>query len=553
MNFSHRATGRQNLSRQGVASRQANSLFAAGLQCHQAGRLAEAERLYRLALKADSNNVPALNNLGLIASPDERAALFGKALQLRPDYADSHINLAAFLAAQGDLDGAVSHYRQAIGLRPERPELHFELGRIFQKRNEPVEAAESFLQAVKLKPDFVAALFNLGCVFALAGVSKGSKEADRFAAEWFRRTLELAPDLELANFYLAKLLEDEGRFEEALPFRNRVSRPLAFETTPAPEHRRNVLILCTPSAANTPFRNLLPKQVNTLITWHVDYATDEQEKELPPFDIAFNAVGNADWDRLSFARATTFTRDCPRPVLNPPERVARTRRDLMPELLAGIPDVVVPAVVRLSRDEIKAADLAARLGKEGLACPIIVRPFGHQGGVGVVLAETPEALAAMSFAEAEFYYFIQFMNYKDVNGYYRKYRTIFVDRQPYHYHLAISKKWLVHYFSADMLAEPWKREEERRFLETPTNALGPRAAAAVAAIGERMDMDYAGIDYSVLPDGRVLVFEGNATMSVYFPEEAAYSYKTQHVQAIISAFDEMLDRRIKASPQDDGA
>lgn len=546
MNLPRRANAVRNSSRSRFSSRQADEFVAAGLKRQLGGRLAEAEKLYRMALEADPNRVAALNNLGVIAPLEEKAALFRRALKLRPDYVDSHINLAAVLATQGDLDGAVSHYRQALRAQPQRADIHYALGRVFQLRSQFVEAADCFLQAVTLKPDFVAALFSLGCVFALAGLTNGSKQADQMAAKWFRRTLELAPDLQLANFQLAKLLEDDGQFAEALPYRNRVARPLPLETAPAPDHRRTVLIMCTPSAANTPFRNLLPQQFNTLITWQIDYATDEQEESLPPYDIAFNIVGNADWDGLSFARANAFAQRRPGEVLNLPERVTRTRRDLMPELLDGIPDVVVPRVARLSSDEIQASDFAARLDKEGLALPLIVRPFGHQGGVGVILANTLEELAAMSFADAEFYYFIQYYDYKGADGYYRKYRTIFVDRQPYPYHLAISQNWLVHYFSAEMLAEPWKREEERRFLEEPAAALGARAAAAVAAIGQRMDMDYAGIDYSVLPDGRLLIFEGNATMSVYFPDAKDYPYKTKHIQAIIAAFDAMLDRRVEA-------
>lgn len=525
-------------------SRRADALFATGLQCHQAGRLAEAERAYRLALAADPNHVPVLNNLGMIAPAAEKAALFRRALALRPDYVDSHVNLAGLLANAGDLDGAVSHYRQALLARPDWVDVHFALGRLFQRRHQLAEAAECFQRCVSLKPDFAPAVFNLGCVFALAGITNGSKDADKFAIEWFRRAVELAPDLEPANFHLAKLLEDAGRFAEARPYRERVARPLAIEITPAPEHRRSLLILCTPSSANTPFRNLLPARTNSLITWHIDYATDAQQAALPPFDLAFNAVGNADWDGECFERTTSFARQYAQPLLNPPDRIARTRRDLMPALLAGIPDVVAAPVARLSREEIGSGDLIARLEKEGLAFPIIVRPFGHQGGIGVILAETPADLAAMTFDDAEFYYFIQYVDYRGADGFFRKYRTVFVDRKPHHYHLAISRDWLVHYFSADMLSNPGKQAEERRFLETPVEALGPRAAAAVAAIGERLDMDYAGIDYTVLADGRVLVFEGNATMSVYFPHEPEYAYKTAHVQAVLDAFEAMMERRI---------
>lgn len=527
-------------------SPRAETLFSAAVRCHQAGRLAEAEKAYRLALAADPSHVPAINNLGMMASAGEKEALFRKALKLRPDYVDSHVNLAGALAAAGDDEGAISHYRQALLLRPDWVEVRFALGRLFQRRKQLVEAAKCFQQCVSLKPDFVPAIFNLGCVFALAGISNGSKEADKFAIEWFQRAVALAPDLEPANFHLAKLLEDAGRFTEARPFRDRVARPLSLEIIPAPEHRRSLLILCTPSSGNTPFRNLLPVQTNSLITWHIDYATDEQQASLPPFDLAFNALGNADWNGEGFDRAVRFARQSARPLLNAPERVARTRRDMMPALLAGIPDVVAAPVARLSREEIKTGGLRERLEAKGLTCPLIVRPFGHQGGIGVVLAETDADIEAMSFDDAEFYYFIKYYDYRGLDGYFRKYRTVFVDRRPHHYHLAISKDWLVHYFSADMLAVPWKQAEERRYLEHPAEALGARAAAAVEAIGQRLDMDYAGIDYTVLSDGRVLVFEANATMSVYFPQEPEYAYKTAHVQTILTAFEDMMERRIQA-------
>ncbi len=58
----------------------------------------------------------------------------------------------------------------------------------------------------------------------------------------------------------------------------------------------------------------------------------------------------------------------------------------MPALLAGVPDAMAARVARLSREEIKVGALRERLEREGLACPLIVRPFGHQGGVGAILA-----------------------------------------------------------------------------------------------------------------------------------------------------------------------
>ena len=82
-----------------------------------------------------------------------------------------------------------------------------------------------------------------------------------------------------------------------------------------------------------------------------------------------------------------------------------------------------------------------------------------------------------------------------------------------------------------------------RYLENPQSALGRDAWAAVAAIGQAMDLDYAGVDFSLLPDGRVLVFEANATMLVH-PEtpDGPLAHKNPFVQQIVDAFQAMLVR-----------
>jgi hypothetical protein len=104
---------------------------------------------------------------------------------------------------------------------------------------------------------------------------------------------------------------------------------------------------------------------------------------------------------------------------------------------------------------------------------------------------------------------------------------------------------MLHYFSADMLSETWKLEEERRFLDDPESALGAPAWAALRAIAERMDLDYCGIDFSLLPDGRVLLFETNATMLVHPEvEDDGLRFKNVYIQKILDAFDQLLSRRI---------
>ena len=91
-------------------------------------------------------------------------------------------------------------------------------------------------------------------------------------------------------------------------------------------------------------------------------------------------------------------------------------------------------------------------------------------------------------------------------------------------------------FDASLIAE------ERRFLEDPETALGRRAYAAISAVGRRMDLDFAGVDFAVLPDGRALLFEANATMFVH-PEAAdgPLAHKNSFVNRILEAFRARLE------------
>jgi len=86
----------------------------------------------------------------------------------------------------------------------------------------------------------------------------------------------------------------------------------------------------------------------------------------------------------------------------------------------------------------------------------------------------------------------------------------------------------------------WKLDEERRFLDDARAALGERAWHAVEAIGRRLDLDYGGIDFTLLPDGRVFVFEANATMLTHYERGGGpLAHKNPYVQRIFDAFERL--------------
>ena len=501
--------------------------LAVAIGHHQNGELGEAERLYRLIVEVQPDHPVALNNLGLMVTPAEAVDLFKRAIAAEPNYVDALVNLSSALAAQGELGAADDAYQRAVMLIHDDPDALFRLAHVLQSQGRSSEAVAQYKRAVEIRPDFVSALCNLGLLYS------SFDDADA-ASGYFRRALGSDPGHVPANLNLAGLLESEGRLREAKIHRDRVPHPQRLSVLPGTEATRTVLVLANACSGNVPVEALLPSDRNTRITWHVEFATDAQERELPPYDVAFNAIGNADLMADSVDRVTRLHER--QPILNPPSKVAHTRRDLMPALLACIPDTIVPIAVRLDRDRL--SDAASHI-----PYPMLIRPAVAHGGEGLALIETPEAFARLVVGRADAYYVTAFHDFRSADGYYRKYRMIFVDRKAYPYHLAIADTWLVHYYTADMMAAPWKRDEEQRFLDNPGAVLGSKIMTALAAIAGRLDLDYAGIDFSVDADGHLLVFEANATMLVHLYDSVKdFPYKHIHVPKITQAFDAMLER-----------
>jgi predicted O-linked N-acetylglucosamine transferase (SPINDLY family) len=94
-----------------------------GLQHHGAGRLNEAEALYRQALAQDPENIDALHFLGVVAlqrgAHSQAVELIAKALSRNAANAPAHNNLGLALAALDRKAEAVSAYLAALALQPD--------------------------------------------------------------------------------------------------------------------------------------------------------------------------------------------------------------------------------------------------------------------------------------------------------------------------------------------------------------------------------------------------------------------------------------------------
>lgn len=195
--------------------------FVLAVEHLQAGRLTEAESLYRQILAADLHHTGALHHLGVIAHRLGRNVLavdlIRQALALNPADAAALNNLGNCLRIMGCLDEAIEAYSQLITIQPGFSAAHFNLGIAFKDKKQLDDAIGAYRKAIALQPDYPEAFSALG----LTLFEKGHVE-DAMAA--YRQAITLRPDNAEAHNNLGNAMQDKGQLDEALAsFRTAIS------------------------------------------------------------------------------------------------------------------------------------------------------------------------------------------------------------------------------------------------------------------------------------------------------------------------------------------
>lgn len=440
------------------------------------------------------------------------------------------LQVAMQAKAQRRFKAALAAFLRLNALLPDQAAILVAIGTTQVELGVLGAAEASFLQAIVSDPACAAAHANLGSLY----VRQGRMD---MAAEPSRQAVALMPTHSAAYRNLALALQDTNP-QSARNYRDIAYRQQQVFVEPGDTPELTVLVLLVSGQGNVPFETLLPRTRYTRISWFIDYAPPGQEASLPAHDVVFNAVGDAAYLLGAEASMARFLPVCQRPLLNDPARVARTDRAAIGALFSGVDGVCVPETVRLA----PGSSMAESMRAAALSFPVLARPMGTHGGDGLQRIETQEVLDATVVPSAGGY-LGAFVQTRGPDGFYRKYRVIFVDRVPYPYHLAISPDWMVHYWTAGMQEDAARRAEEMRFLIDPAAVIGTRAMAALEEIGQRMDLDFAGIDFAVLHDGRLVVFEANATMLVHRETKAVFDDKNVFIDRIRTAFQMMLAER----------
>ena len=223
-----------------------HQMLDTAMEHHLAGRLADAEPIYRQVIAEHPDQPDAYHRLGMLAhhrgNADEAVTLIDRAIQIDPDdwryhcgrgevllavkqysYAiaaferalrlngdapEALVGLAVTLHQTHELDRAIAVYQRLLSINPNLAEVHNRLGSALQSAGRLSEAIAAYRQAVALQPVNVEALSKLGSALQAAGRLDEAIAACRAA-------LTFRPDFVPLYNNLGNVLADQKRFEEA--------------------------------------------------------------------------------------------------------------------------------------------------------------------------------------------------------------------------------------------------------------------------------------------------------------------------------------------------
>ncbi len=479
----------------------------------QEARLEQLERLLAREPDAIEARVERAALLNALDRPAESQQAFLDVLTREPTHFGALNDFGVLLTTMGFRAAARTVYSQAIAHHPDNPKPHVNLANLLLRDGELKLAREHYEIALRLAPDHALAHQGLGTLFAELG--------DRERAEWHR---------------------SQG-------FSNQPTATLPYRGTKPPVP---ILLLVSAAGGDIPTTSFLDNRIFLTTVVVADFF--DSSLALPPHRMLFNAIGDADLCGPALEAASILVKRTAAPVINHPSAVLQTGRVANAQRLAAIPGVVTPRIVSIGRGVLDGAEASSVLSGHGFGFPLLLRTPGFHTGRNFILVESladlPHAVARLPGDDL---LVIEYLDARGRDGKARKYRVMIVDGQIYPLHLAISRQWKVHYFTADMADHPDHRSEDGAFLANMPAVLGAKALTALERIRDVLDLDYGSIDFGLSPAGDVLLFEANATMVVNPPDgDERWAYRRAAVTTILDAVRTMIRGRAEDSNNNSG-
>ncbi|MDD5214013.1 MAG: RimK family alpha-L-glutamate ligase [Methylococcales bacterium] len=347
------------------------------------------------------------------------------------------------------------------------------------------------------------------------------------------------PDDANALLDLGIVLQLRGNRELALQVQRQAIELQRAYVLPAKNPTLRVLALISAGdlMANTPIEFLVENSdielTQFFVTEDLFTVAGNLNEDLPEHDVLFVAIAESEENLPLLKQLEPILKNWDKPVLNQPEKITNMSRDAACQLLANIDEIEMPETLRYSLESLNSASFDY---------PIIIRPIDSHAGHDLNKIESENALKNYLTQQNYSEFFVaKFIDYRNADGLFRKYRVMLIAGKPFLAHLAISQNWMIHYLNAGMADNAQKREEEARVMDCFNETFAKKHTVAFQKIYERSGLDYVGLDCSETPDGKLLIFEIDSCMIVHAIDPIdLFPYKPTHMANLFAAFQQLL-------------
>ncbi len=192
-----------------------DKIYNEAVEHHKAGRLPQAEALYRNILNNNPKHADALCMLGLLAGQVGRNSdaleLIKKSLAIKPDSFLAHSSMGGIYHNSYKFAEAEAAHKKALKLNPSSPEIYNNLGDVLREQGKVTEAIENYRKALAIKPRDSVTYVNLGnAVFDTADVVTAMK--------YYQKAIEINPSDRNASSNLLLMMHYDPSFSRKALF-----------------------------------------------------------------------------------------------------------------------------------------------------------------------------------------------------------------------------------------------------------------------------------------------------------------------------------------------
>lgn len=232
--------------------------------------------------------------------------------------------------------------------------------------------------------------------------------------------------------------------------------------------------------------------------------------------VLVNLICEPHVQRLALEQVARFELETQLPLVNPSWAVTGTTRPLIARRLAHQAGVRVPYCTLFSAGRLT---LAEHIAAHRHTYPVLLRPPGGHGSVGLVRVDDPDEISVHE-TTMQSCTVTDFVDFRSADGLWRKYRMIYAGGRLFRRHVLADREWnLTGIARRFMRDRPELGAEEREWLNRPVTLERDSVEARVMHQFRALELDFGAIDFALPPDGSLVVFEINACVQLTNPED----------------------------------